>query len=74
MGGVHQDIDRVPAEIVREPVRPAEPADPDIERKGPGRPRRAGERQGTLEAVVFGDRPGQLARLGRSAEQEDFQS
>ena len=74
MGGVHHDADPVPAEIVREPFRAAEPADPGVERRGFGRSSHAGERQDSFETVVPGDQSRQRAGLRRPAEQEDFQS
>ena len=74
MGRIHQHVDPVSPEIVREPARAAEPAGPGLQRRGRGRPRHAGERQGPLEPVVPGGQTGQLAGLGRPAEQEELQS
>ena len=74
VGGVHHDIGSIPAEVVREPIRSSESADPGIQRRSHGRARRAGERQHPFKPIVGGDQPGQRGRLGRPAEQEDFQS
>ena len=74
MGGIDHSAGPVTAEIVRKTARTAESADPGIERRGLGRPRRAGERQRAFETLVPGDQPSERGGLGRSAEQEDFQS
>ena len=73
VGGVQHRIDPVRAEILGEPVRAAEAADPDLQRRGRGGPRHPGERQGSVETMVVGDRPGQGAGLAGAAEQKDFQ-
>ena len=73
VGGVQDRIDPVRAEITGEPVRAAEAADPGLQRRRRGGPRHPGERQGSIETIVAGDRPGQGAGLAGSAEQKDFQ-
>jgi len=71
VGGVEQRVDAVGAQVIREPVRPAEPADPGRQRRCRGGARRTGERQGPGEPVVARDPPGKRAGLGGPAEQKD---